>query len=468
MQQARSVDIFPTLLQLAGINVPESTQGRSLLHLIFGSSKLDPPPSYAETYYPQYHFGWSRLLSLRNSSYKYIDAPKPELYDLKKDPKELQNIFSEHKDLAAKMKQQLISIADKKQHDAVMEPGAMDDETHEKLAALGYIGAFGGPVDQDPMKLPDPKDKIDLFDLITEARQDSLAGDSDKSISKFQQVLKMDPNIVDAHFMLGNEYFRKEEYAEAIEEFKKTLQLKPDYTFAMINLANSYRQKGDMDAALLGFEHFLETNPDNTQVLFHIGEIYLTRKNPDKALEYLNRALKTDPETSWVACSIGTAYMQKNDDAKAEEYFKKSLELNPKINMAHFNLAQLYESRGKSSLAEKEYLAEIEVAPKNYKAHFNLGRLYINAGNLNDGIEQLKAAVELAPEFPLGYLFLAQAYVENGSDLDHAIDLAKKGILLNPDPEYKPLGHLILADIYNRLGRYDLEKQELKSARAVM
>jgi tetratricopeptide (TPR) repeat protein len=141
------------------------------------------------------------------------------------------------------------------------------------------------------------------------------------------------------------------------------------------------------------------------------------------------------------------------------------LQLNPKISSAHFNLAQLYESQGKKAEAEKEYLAELEVAPKNFKAQFNLGRFYVSEGNVNQGIEHLNSAVELNPEFPLGYLFLAQAYVEKGNELDKAMELAKKGIELKPDPEYKPLGHLILADIYNRLGRYDLEKQELALAK---
>ncbi len=332
MPQARSIDIFPTLLQLAGIEVPEDIQGRSLLHLIFSSSKLDPPPSYAEAFYPQFHFGWSRLLSLRTSTYKYIDAPKPELYDLKKDPGEQENIYSLHQEVASEMKQQLNKIDAKKEHDAAMEPGAMDDEMQEKLAALGYIGAFAGPVDQDPMTLPDPKDKIDLFNLIASAREDSLSGDQDEAIRKFKEVLDLDPKIVDAHFMLGNEYYRKEKYAEAIEEFKKTLQLKPDYDFAMINLANAYRKIGDLEAALLGFEHFADKNPDNAQILFHIGDIHLTNGEPDKALEYLNRALKTAPDTSWILNSMGVVYVQKKDSRKAEEYFRKSLELNPEIN----------------------------------------------------------------------------------------------------------------------------------------
>ena len=465
MEQARSVDIFPTLLQLAGIDVPEDVQGRSLLHLIFSSSNLEPPPSYAEAYYPQYHFGWSRLLSLRTSSYKYIDAPKPELYDLKKDPAELENVYAAHKDIASKMKQDLLKISEVKAHEAKMVPGAIDAETHEKLAALGYIGAFSGPVTQDPLKLPDPKDKIDLFNLISSARQDSLSGDPAGAIKKFQEALHFDPNIVDAHFLLGNEYFRQKEYLKAIEEFKQALSLKPDYSFAMINLANCYEKTGDLEAALVGFEHFLDQNPQDTQILYHIGRIYLDKGQPDEALVYLTRALKTEPDTSWVMNSIGVVYIQKKNPQKAEEYFHQALEQNPKISTAHFNLAQLYESQGKKKEAEQEYLAELEVAPKNYKAQFNLGRFYVSEGDFPRGIDHLNTAVELSPEFPLGYLFLAQAYVENGADLDKAIELAKKGLSLKPDPEYRPLGHFILADIYNRLGRYDLEKQELALAK---
>src|SRR6185295_12767463 len=91
-QQARSVDIAPTLLQLAGLSVPENMQGRSLLQLIWDENS-PARLSYGEAYYAQYHFGWSRLLCLRTNDFKYIDAPRPELYDLKKDPHETTNLY---------------------------------------------------------------------------------------------------------------------------------------------------------------------------------------------------------------------------------------------------------------------------------------------------------------------------------------------------------------------------------------
>jgi len=466
LNQVRSVDILPTLLQLAGVSVPESVQGRSLLHTILDTDKkLEALASYAECYYPQYHFGWSRLLSLRTGLFKYIDAPKPELYDLKKDPKELHNVIQEHRDIALRMKQELEAIDRARSQAASLQPGSIDAETHEKLAALGYVGAFSGPVDADPSKLPDPKDKIDLFNLIASARTDSLSGKSGDSIAKFKRALEADPGIVDAHFMLGNEYSRLERYPEALDEFKKTLELKPDYDFAIINLANTYRKMGRIDEALAGFELFLKKNPEKTQVLYRIGELYLNKDEPDKAMEYFQRALNVEPDTSWVYNSIGVAYLKTKQSQKAEESFRKALELNPKVAMAHFNLAQLYESQGKTEEAERQYLSELEISSKNFKADFNLGRMYLSKGKITEGIAHLKSSIENAPDFPLGYLFLAQALVENGSDLDQAAELANKGLSLDPDPEYRPLGHLVLADIYNRQGRRDLEQEQLRLAK---
>src|SRR5262249_48013942 len=231
----------------------------------------------------------------------------------------------------------------------------------------------------------------------------------------------------------------------------------------MINLANTYEKMGKTDEALAGFDYFLKKNPENTQVLFRIGELYLHKKDPDTALTYLNRALKSDPDTSWVYNSIGVAYLQKKDQAKAETSFREALKLNPKVQMAHFNLAQLYESQNRMEDAEHEYLAELDVSATNFKAQFNLGRMYVSEGRIQDGIPRLNEVTKNAPDFALGYLFLAQAYVESGQDLDKAIELAQKGIELNKDPEYQPLGHYVLADIYNRQGRHDLERLELQN-----
>ncbi len=461
-KQVRLVDVFPTVLQLAGVSVPENIQGRSLLHYVLSSDNTKSPPSYAECYYPQYHFGWSRLLSLRDGNYKYIDTSKPELYDLKNDPQELNNLYTQKNDIAIQLRAELkkIEIATSQ---AAMQPGAIDDETHEKLASLGYVGAFGGVVSSDSEKLPDPKDKIDLFNMMSNARDDSLEGKSDDAIQELKELLKLDPKIVDGYFLLGNEYSKTARYQDAVDAFKKALELKPDYDFAVINLANTYRKMGKIDEALLGFQYFLKKNPDNVQVLARIGELHLAQNDPDGAMVYFDRALNIDPKTSWIYNSKGAALLQKHQNQEAEAAFRKALELNPKINMVHFNLAQIFEMRGSDAEAQQEYLKELEIAPKNYKASFNLGRSYLKSGKLSEAITYFQKTIADAPDFALGYLYLAQAYLE-ANDLDKAAELANAGLSKELENTYKPLAHYILADVYNRQGRHELEQQQLRLA----
>ncbi|HEY3233156.1 MAG TPA: sulfatase, partial [Polyangiaceae bacterium] len=102
--QVRSIDIAPTLLALAGLQRPGSMQGTNLVPLLRGGRSKAPSSSYSETYYPTYGFGWSELRSVRTEQFKYIDAPRPELYDLASDPKESRNLVASNGAAAARMK----------------------------------------------------------------------------------------------------------------------------------------------------------------------------------------------------------------------------------------------------------------------------------------------------------------------------------------------------------------------------
>ena len=91
------------------------------------------PPSYAESYYPRFHFGWSELRAIRADGWKAIDAPKPELYNLRDDPSELRNLYASNQPLADRM------IADAVRLDREMGGGEAvavkqpDRETMERL-----------------------------------------------------------------------------------------------------------------------------------------------------------------------------------------------------------------------------------------------------------------------------------------------------------------------------------------------
>jgi tetratricopeptide (TPR) repeat protein len=84
-------------------------------------------------------------------------------------------------------------------------------------------------------------------------------------------------------------------------------------------------------------------------------------------------------------------------------------------------------------------------------------------GRRDKEMEHFKESIEHNEKFAEGHLYLAKMYLDSG-DLNEALSLAKKGIELGPEHSVAPLGHYILADVYNRMGRYQDAQREVAIA----
>jgi choline-sulfatase len=152
----RLTDLMPTILDLIGVAGPR-TDGESLAGLMQGRRRGLDLETYAESLYPA-RLGCSPLRALRDRRFKLIDGPRPELYDLERDPFELHDISGDRPALARAMSTRAAAIAKGRglfrERAAVVAP-----DLHGRLTALGYISA--AVVDaprQAP--LPDPRDCI--------------------------------------------------------------------------------------------------------------------------------------------------------------------------------------------------------------------------------------------------------------------------------------------------------------------
>ena len=151
----------------------------------------------------------------------------------------------------------------------------------------------------------------------------------------------------------------------------------------------------------------------------------------------------------------------------AEREIKAALSIERSIPLlnAHFNMALLHEARGDFNLAVVEYKKEQETSPFNYKPDFNLGLLYEKAKELNKAIKEFKSCIEKNEKYANAYVFLAKAYMDIEENLNEAEKLALKGLELKPDLRTNILAHFVLADIYNRLGRYEESRQHVDKAK---
>lgn len=444
------VDVAPTILDFLGYEIPNFMQGESLVKFLFNPNREDERPVYGESFYPRFHFGWNELRTIYWKNYKFIETTKPELYDLEKDPQERENLYLKKPLVVKRMRRMLKqlerSVEGKSLDVNFME---MDEEARVKLAALGYVSTFTDTKRKG--RLPDPKDNIAVFNKIIEARGLTKRGKLDEAIKILEEVVTEQPDIVDANFTLGNLYYKKKEYKKALYYFKKVLRLKPDYNFAMLNILNCYRFMGEVDRGIKEAEAFIKVFPRHSEFYLILGNFYLDKKEYDRAEENFKKAWEVG-KNAFALRDLGVLYLMKGDPEKAESYLRRSIKEKPDIKMAHYHLALIEEERGNMWRAVEEYEKEIEVNPDNFKAHFNVARLYRELGEREKQIEHLEKVVEIVPDFQIGLLYLAKAYLDSGIELDKAINLAKKGIKMDPKSEYAVFGYYILSDIYALLG----------------
>ena len=155
---------MPTVLDLVGLPPQEGLDGRSLARVLLDPGARLGPPAYSETYFTRYHYGWQHLRGLRDDRYSYIEAPEPELYDLADDPGETRNIYKAFSARAEPFRLALEALTRRAAGSQAPERQALDPETLQRLAALGYVGNV---IDVDPdAVLPDPKAKLHLFQMM--------------------------------------------------------------------------------------------------------------------------------------------------------------------------------------------------------------------------------------------------------------------------------------------------------------
>ena len=468
----RSIDVMPTVLELVGAAAPAGVEGTSVSRLMTGASRDMGLESYSEALYPLHHFGWSDLRAMRTGRYKLIAAPRPELYDLQDDPAESHNLFAEREALGERMLARLRERERGFTKDARDDRKAVevDPDARARLAALGYVGTFVASAAPDEARtgLADPKDKVGLFNKITTARDISKDDAAfDEVVGMLKDVVREDPKVIDAWFMLGNVYAKAGRQQDAIPYFKQALALKPDDEMAVVNLANVYRQLGRDDDALTGYRRFLELDPKNSQVRYEIAEILIDRGELDEAADHLKQALAIEPKLVAARNALGVVALKRGDPAKAEQEIRAAIAAKSDVRLAHFNLALLAEQRRQFDVAVGEYKQEIALHPNAYRAAFNLGRLYGQLGDRPHQIEAYRQAITMNPSFAEGHFYLAKAYLDTGQQFDEAVRLARKGLELAADSEYAPLGHYVIADIYSRQGRRGDAEQEAARGRAL-
>ena len=252
------VDVAPTILAAFGAPIDAAMQGRSLWPAIAEGLELDPVPVFLEARSGYHSFGWAPLAAIVDGGVKYVRAPKPELYDLARDPGETTNLVSERSELAATLRARLDAwLAANDAPNAWGSDVALTDEDRARLAALGYtISAPSKDADARPAR--DPKDALEEFAHLQRAGRAQEDGQLEEALRLYDAVLARNPHNFTALERSGMALLNLGRDEEAIERLERS------NLFAglpMFSLAQAHARVGNIERALAILAEVRTRNP---------------------------------------------------------------------------------------------------------------------------------------------------------------------------------------------------------------
>ena len=365
-EQVRNVDIVPTIAQLAGVAAAGDLDGESLVLLLEGGSRRDVPLSLAESWYPRLHFGWSELRSARVGEWKYIAAPKPELYDLRTDRGETRNVAAERSAVAGRLAADLTRVTARFAPDQPAGAGSQPDAaTVQRLQALGYVGAFtpattGGGAD--------PKDHVAEYRQYRELFNRALgllAGDRPaQAEGVLKKLLKVNVRAFDAHLYLGNAYAAQAKFDAALGEYDAAAQLNPSLSTPHFEAAKVLSSKGDHAAAAARARTGLDLEPRSFYGLYTLGVIHQKAQRWDEAVSVFAQAIALNARDPRAHANLAAAALRLGDLDRASAHFGEMVTLGHQVPAAQYNLGVIAAKRGDRSEAERRYRLALAADPR--------------------------------------------------------------------------------------------------------
>jgi arylsulfatase A-like enzyme/Tfp pilus assembly protein PilF len=367
----QSVDLFPTILDLAGVARPRSTEslaGRSLASLLRGKpAPLDEAPAFAESLTPRIHYGWSDLHSVREGRWKFILAPRPELYDLARDPSELNNMIdvepARARAFRAAIDRRLASEAAAAPRQA--QAGDVPIELIEKLGALGYVS--GGASSRTSTDA-DPKDKIAEYRQLNALLHEGLLNLRDKqydaAASRFKTLAARGIDSFESHYYYGQALVALGRWREAAAQFDRAIPRLPGFAATYLSLADCRVASKDRGGAIDALRRGARAVPTDARIYRRLGELHRDGGDLEQAARFFRDAIARDPAEPSQWNSLGMIVGAGGDLVEAERDFREAIQRDPREARYTYNLGLTLQRAHREAEAAPYFRKTLELNPR--------------------------------------------------------------------------------------------------------
>ena len=425
---ARGIDVAPTLLDLAGVEVP-ALEGRSLRPALSGG-RMQDAPTYSESLHPLLQYGWAPLHALRTDRYKMIEAPRPELYDLERDAQETSDRAAADPARLEGLRGELRKMM------ATVTPAAaraVDAETAARLDALGYVG--GGLGTSAPVPTGrDPKDGIGLVTRLGRNGMSVARTDPRRAIRELTALLAEDPGMLVVLRTRAVAYETAGQYEAAIRDLRalqkkgalsaedsvvlgdslrlagrtreaaavltETARKNPSFAQPWLSLAAIHLAEKRLDDATRAYEKVLEATPDQTEALRGLGDLALIRGDQADAERRYGRILEIDPADSGALAKLGVVRLRQGRADEGIALFRRAVEREPRNAETLLYLAGALASSGRPDEAIPYFERSLAAGPPSTMALNGLGLTRLQLGDAKGAAEAFRRSLAIDADQP--------------------------------------------------------------------
>ena len=227
---------------------------------------------------------------------------------------------------------------------------------------------------------------------------DSTGGNGSDSVLKlaieqYEEIIKLEPESVDDHLLLGRLYGRNNDLEKAESEFKTALKLQPDSEEAVTALAFLYTSEGDSARAA----DVLSKVPDSSRsakLYVALGYTYEQQKDYKKAIEAYRKAIALDRDNLDAIRGLAQNLMNDGQTDAALEQYKIIADANPDDPQTLLRMADIYRKQGKFDLALDSLKQAQSVVPDLMEVSYNMAAIYQSQGRYDEAADLLQDLIK--------------------------------------------------------------------------
>lgn len=209
------------------------------------------------------------------------------------------------------------------------------------------------------------------------------------AIDQYEQILKIEPDSADDHLLLGRLYQLNKDLTKAETEFKAAIKLQPDSEEAITTLALLYNDEGDAPRAA----ETLSSVPDSARsgkLYSALGYTYEQQKNYKKAIDAYRHAIELDRDNLDAIRGLADNLLNDNQTDAALEQYNVVAEANPEDAKTYIRIAEIYRRKGKFDLALDNLKKAGAMVPDLAEVPYNMAAVYEAQGRYDEAIQVLQ------------------------------------------------------------------------------